>query len=249
MLSFIFVSGPIREEVLNLWLLFFSTCTSASKYEIIAKPESGLPANKTFTFDNTNLRFSSRMVDFMHRGALLARDGSTVVFLSDSSVPLMSCDSVHAMLFRKTTSDISQHACTRSNIEKVIENSWNSWFRENCTCDQTTHIKKGSQWLSLPKQTWLDAYDNINKDLCYLTKYGFDSGAPDEFYVHTQLERADIAKATHYLTWSGLGDGHPEWLQVHGVLTAIKRGYPFARKYKHNEIILAIITQLLHHRM
>lgn len=239
MLSFVFVSGSIHKDIVQLWLLFFSTCTA--EYEVVSKLYAGMPASKTFTFDNTDLRFSSRMVDFMHEGAKAACDRCTVVFLSDTSVPLMRCDSVYAMLDDKLTYDFSVKECTTASPVVDIE-----WMRPNCTCNGVRYIKYGSQWISVPKSSWVKSYHKVDKNLCYLSRAnGFTSGSPDEFYIQTRLTKPNNFRSTHFITWPKNGDGHPSWLTIHAVVKAVKGKYPFARKYKPNQSIRNFINHLL----
>lgn len=213
------------------------------KYEIISKPESPLYITKAVHFNNSNLRYTYEMVKFMNEAAKLAHNNSTILFLSDTSIPLMPCDKVFSILYNKTTSSLTTKKCTR---EGLISRP-GSWVNKNCTCSQT-HVQKGSQWLALPKHSWQRAYNKIDINLCYLSyKTGLIGGAPDEFYIQTQLQRPRLNKNSHYIKWGSEKNGHPNWLSMSDLMAALIQNYPFARKYRYTSSLHKIIKRAIVH--
>ena len=98
MLSFVFLVVSMHPFVELIWRHFFRHCPAGTEVVILSNesvlPKWGVPTTHAkFVYPEYNLRFTRDMVDLMNAGAMASGPKSTVVFVSDSSVPLKSCAS------------------------------------------------------------------------------------------------------------------------------------------------------------
>lgn len=214
MLSFVFLVVSMHPFVELIWRHFFRHCPVGTEVVILSNksvlPKWGVPTTHAkFVYPEYNLRFTRDMVDLMNAGAMASGPKSTVVFVSDSSVPLKSCASVVSDLDNRVTVALQ--------------------YRLGCV--------KGSQWMGLPRLVWERTYAQIGNqtrqsNLCSLLLYG----APDETLVQTQLYGLLTQRNvnTHAIFWSTQSittDGHPDTLTARHFRQAVRFNYSLARKY------------------
>ena len=202
--------------VKNIWQHFFRHCPAGTEVVLLSEtptfaPNWDVPLNRAkFSYPKHNLRFTRSMMDFMHAGVQASQVNSTVTFLSDTSVPLKSCSSVTKTLDKK----IYVHLTSKQ--------------RKMCI--------KGSQWMSLPRLAWIEAYTqmgNKTEQSSYCGKHHY--GAPDETFVQTYLYRQKprVNRNTHAIFWTAAkyNGGHPETLTDEYLMRAVRQDFCFARKF------------------
>jgi hypothetical protein len=125
------------------------------------------------------------MVDLMHAGADQSPVGSTITFVSDTSVPLRTCHATAAALFGK-----------------VLVGTQMKLYPSGSTLDvhaskvvRTPPVRpaqcKSTQWMSLPRQVWLDHYRPYlfrKRQAVNLLHNGTRNlYAPDEWWMQSEL--------------------------------------------------------------
>jgi len=213
MLSFVFLTVTMHPLVEVIWRHFFKHCPAGTEAVVLSKnlvlPKWGVPTRRAkFVHPDYNLRFTREMVDLMNAGAMASQPDSTVLFVSDTSVPLKSCATITSNFDTQTV--------------VALQN------RLGCI--------KGSQWMAMPRPVWERAYAGIGNqtrqsNLCSFILYG----APDETLVQTQLyalpERINVN--THAIFWNtnGLAGGHPDTLTSRHFDQALRFNHSLARKF------------------
>ena len=192
----------------SIWSSFFERCPASVSVERIvvgnvAAVESLSPARFVPTRWK-NARFSVDMLRIMDSGAAEAQRDSTVVFVSDSSVPLRPCADF-AVLEGRTTARISMMA-----FPPCI---------------------KGSQWISLTAAEWHRAFTSA---LIAGQPFHCRHIAPDETMVHAVLwhDASRVDNDTHAVFWDAVPiGGHPQTLTEAQLKSARARGFLMARKF------------------
>ena len=214
MLSFVFLVVKMHPYTEYLWHHFFKTCEPGAVEAVVMSPGAEFLPNWAvkittphFAYPKKSLRFSKEMVMLMNAGVEAAAPNSTVAFLSDTSIPLVSCGTATSRLLGK-----------------------NYYFIK-----KKPPYYKSSQWISLDKTLWTEAYSNLGVPANWSHQCrNRMPGAFDEFLMRERFFRADdrVNQETHAVYWrQRIGDGHPDILDQGELQDAAGRNFLFARKF------------------
>jgi hypothetical protein len=125
-----------------------------------------------------DIRFTDMMVELMHAGAVQSPVGSTVTFISDTSVPLRNCKATATALIGKVMMGKEMQLYSRHSAMHKHAYGMPLIARTQTHC-------KSTQWISLPRQIWLDHYRPrlfFRRNSQPTTAF-----APDEWWIQTEL--------------------------------------------------------------
>ena len=208
--SFVILVGQQGFPAYPHWNKFFATCGNDTKATALIF-EHGTPGSVgnrtcserrtpwakcgTFAYPPGSLRFSVSMVRLMHAGVMQSPVGSTVAFISDTSVPMRTCSATVAAVQGKVLlGNVGLYMTGRSTKSSAEKGD--------------LYMCKASQWMSLPRQVWLDHYDSHTLHLRWKSRRHTHI-APDEWWMQTELclnktlsppfpsNRIDTSQLTH----------------------------------------------------
>jgi len=199
-----------------------------------------------YKYPDIDLRFSPAMLMPMNAGVQQSPPDSTIVFVSDTTVPLGTCDD--------TIKNTQNKTILGFGVFEAVRYFKDSEARYQGHAPLRPYVKdfcKGSQWMILPREIWLDHFKPYK--FLKMVESGLYplAAAPDEWWMQTELcnnitltTRDDSILTTQTTTFytffhnsESKGkkiyrlESHASPLNNYDYRKAASEGYPFARKY------------------